>query len=146
MDFSNKWTPEESDDEYEDDYTINEIPPPDIDDDFKNNILNIKHIIYDNTILAPKLGTPNAQDNKLINLYLKNINQVYVICLKAQKGLVDSNDLTTIPEKAREPLKIVINWLTDFFKKNRAPDTIPYENYINKSFHEYQFNQDNSFE
>jgi hypothetical protein len=146
MDLDDKWVADESDDEYDDEYITNEIPPQDINNEFRNNVLNIKHIIYDSTVLAPKVGTPDAQNNKLIQQYLKNINQVYIICLKAQKGLVDANDLINIPEKAREPIKKVINWLTDFFKKNRAPDTIPYEDYINKSFHEYQFNQDNSFE
>ena len=146
MDMINKWAPNESDDEYDDEYIANEVPPASINDEFRNNVLNIKHILYDNTVLSPNLGTPSAQDNKLITDYLKNINQVYILCLNAQKGIVNEEDLKRIPEKARGALKNVLNWIADYFRKNRAPDTIPYEDYINKSFKEYQFVQDNSFE
>lgn len=142
----NKWSPDESDDEYDEEYITNEIPPASISDEFRNNVLSVKHILYDNTVLSPSLGTASAQDNKLISEYLKNINQVYILCLNAQKGLVNEEDLKRIPEKARVPLKNVLSWIAEYFKKNRAPDTIPYEDYINKSFKEYQFVQDNSFE
>ena len=146
MDIINKWAPDDSDEEYDDEYTINEVPPPSISEEFRNNVLNVKHILYDNSVLAQDLGTARAQDNNLLVDYLKNINQVYILCLNAQKGIVNDDDLKRIPEKAREPLKKVLSWIADYFRKNRAPDTIPYEDYINKSFREYQFVQDNSFE
>lgn len=146
MDFGNKWEPEESDNEYEDEYVQNEVLPQDVDQEFRNNVLNVKHILYDNTILKPKLGSSLTQSNRLLEEYLKNINRVYILSLNAQKGIVNESELTQFPEKAREPIKRVLEWLANYFKKNRVPDTIPYEDYINKSFREYQFVQDNSFE
>jgi hypothetical protein len=146
MDISNKWIADDSDDEYDEEYIINEVPPPDINDEFRKNILGIKHILYDNTVLSANLGTDRAQDNNLLVDYLRNINQVYILCLNAQKGIVNEEDLKKIPEGVRNKVKSVLNWLADYFRKNRAPDTIPYEDYINKSFREYQFVQNNSFE
>ena len=141
------WQPEDSDEEYDDtDYVPNEVSPPDVDENFRHNVLNVKHILYDNTVLLPNLGTSEAQSNRLLAEYLKNINGVYVLCLNAQKGIVNESDLNKFPEKSRKAIKDVLMWLSDYFKKNRVPDTIPYEDYINKSFKEYQFVQDNSFE
>lgn len=142
-----KWQPDESDDEYEDEeYVQNEVSPPDVNEQFRNNVLNVKHMLYDSTILKPELGTSAAQSNNLLAEYLKNINQVYILSLNAQKGVVNDNDLNQFPEKVRVPLKQILVYLADYFKKNRIPDTIPYEDYIRKSFKEYQFVQDNSFE
>ena len=45
MDFENKWEPEESDDEYENEYIQHEVLPQDIDQEFRNNVLNVKHIL-----------------------------------------------------------------------------------------------------
>lgn len=141
------WKYEDSDDEYEDnEYQQNEEKPISIDENFKNDVLNIKHIIYENTILSPELGTTAAQSLQTLQDYLTNINQVYILSLNAQKGIVNEKDINKFPVKVREPLKRLLNWLSNYFRKNRIPDTIPYEDYINKSFKEYQFVQVNSFE
>ena len=52
--FSNKWTADDSDEES--DYE-NETPLPELDNDFRKSILDIKHNLYENTVLAPKTGT-----------------------------------------------------------------------------------------
>lgn len=141
------WKYEDSDDEYEDnEYQQNEEKPISIDENFKNDVLNIKHIIYENTILSPELGTTAAQSLQTLQDYLTNINQVYILSLNAQKGIVNEKDINKFPVNVREPLKRLLNWLSNYFRKNRIPDTIPYEDYINKSFKEYQFVQVNSFE
>ena len=144
--FSNKWVSDDSDEEYDEEYVVNEIPPPDIDEKFRKDVLDIKHNLYDSNILAPKLGTSEAQSNEVINKYLKNINEVYILCLNAQKGKITNIDVSKFPENVRVPLQRTLSWITDYFRKNRAPDTIPYEDYIRKSFHDYQFVQNNSFE
>lgn len=145
MNFENKWQPNESDSEYEDD-VLNEVPPQDIDQKFRDNVLDIKHIIYDNTVLSKELGTNAAQNNQILRDYLKQINQVYILCVNAQKGAINDKELQQFPENVREQLRLVLVWLSDYFRKNRIPDTIPYENYIKNTFHTYQFVQDNSFE
>ncbi len=137
----NKW--DDSDEENEE---MNEVPPPDIDKQFRENVLSVKHNLYDNTVLKPKLGTPQAQSSEVIEDYLKKLNHVYVLCLNAQKGKVELNKLNRFPNEVRVPLTMVLNWLSDFFRKNRVPDTIPYADYIRKNFKEFQFVQDNSFE
>jgi len=141
--FSNKWTADDSDEES--DYE-NETPLPELDNDFRKSILDIKHNLYENTVLAPKTGTKEVHNDTLIIKYLDGINKVYILCLKAQKGIVNIAELNEFPESVRVQLQRVLMWINNYFSKNRAPDTIPYEDYIRKSLHEYQFVQNNSFE
>lgn len=142
---NNKW---ESDDEDEfEDYYENEKEPLDIDDNFKNNILNVKHSLYDNIVLAPQLGTSKAQSNEVLQEYLNRLNDVYIMSVNAQNGLnVNENMLSIFPEQSRDAIKTSLNWIVDYFKKNRIPDTIPYSDYIKKSFHDYQFIQKDYFD
>lgn len=146
--FNDKWSPDESDELYESDeeYIQNEVLPPELDEEFRKDVLEVKHNLYDGIILAPNLGTSEAQSNETIIKYLKNINQVYMLCLNAQRGIIKEEDLIKFPENVRGSLQRVLNWLHKYFKKNSMSDTIPYEDYIRKSFHDYQFVQNNSFE
>jgi hypothetical protein len=139
------WEESDEDDEYEQ----NEIPPPTINEDFTNIILNVKHNLYDNIVLSPKLGSNDAQNNKVLEKYLKNVNDVYILSLDAENGreLNDiDNKLKKFPKESREIIKQLLIWIKDFFSKNQIPDTIPYSDYIRKSFHDYQFVQKKSFE
>lgn len=145
MSNNNMWETDSDDDNYNDDEIIqNDVPPPDIDPEFRNNVLNIKHEIYENTILEPELNTEEAQSEELLNKYTENLNNVYILCLNAQKGNI-SNNLDKFPKEVRHSISTLLSWLADFFKKNQVVDTIPYASYIQKSFKEYPFVQKNSF-
>ena len=142
---NNMWETDSDDDNYNDDEIIqNDVPPPDIDPEFRNNVLNIKHEIYENTILKPELNTEEAQSEELLNKYTENLNNIYILCLNAQKGNI-SNNLDKFPKEVRHSISTLLSWLADFFKKNQVVDTIPYASYIQKSFKEYPFIQSNSF-
>jgi hypothetical protein len=143
----NKWETD-NDTEYEDEeYITNEVPPPGLNQEFVDNIFKVKHDLYNDTVLAPELGTPQAQNVGLVQNYLNNINYVYILSLSAQKGIVDESQLNKFPVGSRESIKFILHWIKDYFSKNRIPDTIPYEDYVRKSFREYQFIQNNnSFE
>jgi hypothetical protein len=144
MELGDKWIEDsESEDE---DYVQNEVPPPQVDTEFRNKVLKVKHSLYDNIILAPELGTKQAQSNKILNDYLGKLNKVYVMALNAKSGRFMVSELSSFPEPTRELIKDTMILIVDFLSKNKVPDTIPYDDYINKSFHEYQFVQDNSFE
>ena len=148
MELNNKW--EDTDSEYEDeDYTENEVPPPEIDQPFINNILEVKHKLYDATVLAPELETPEAQSNKVLQEYLNNLNSVYVMAINAQTGKTLGNEqrIHNLPPEAREAITRTLQWITDFFNKNTVPDTIPYSDFIRNILHTYPFVQNgNSFE
>jgi hypothetical protein len=154
MDFSNKWVNDTKDDtmddesvnDSDDEYIQNEIPPPDIDANFVENTLKVKHSLYDNIVLSPELGTKDAQSPKVLHTYLKNMNQMYILALNAQKGKINEDSLSVFPKGSRESIKFTLKWIADYFSKNRAPDTIPYSDFIRKSFHEYQFVQNDNFD
>lgn len=143
---NNSWN-EDTDSEY-DEYTENEVPPPAINQEFKANILEVKHKLYETTVLAPELETPEAQSNKLLQKYMNNLNSVYVMAINAQSGNMLGNEqrINNFPPETREVITRTLKWIADFFSKNTVSDTIPYSDFIRKSLHEYQFVQDNSFE
>jgi hypothetical protein len=138
----------EEDEEYEEDddeIIQNEESPMDIDENFKNNVVNIKHELYENTVLSPELNTDEAQSINQFEKYLENINNVYILSINAQNGEIDKNKLNQFPKETRQLISNLLIWIADYFKKNQVADTIPYERYIQKSFKEYPFVQKNSF-
>lgn len=144
---SNAWDESSDEDEYlNNDIELNETPPPDIDVNFKQNILKIKHSLYDNTVLSPELGTKKVHDNRILNTYINQLNGIYIMIMKIQNGQKISQDLTQYPEGTRELIKATLNWIGDFFRKNRVEDTIPYFQFVQTHLHEYPFNQSNSFD
>lgn len=145
---NNTWNDTDSEDEYNDEeYVQNEVAPQSINKDFSDNVLNVKHSLYDNIILSPQLGTERAQSQEILQDYLNKLNDMYVMSITAQNGKqIDENTLHRFPENSRQIIRQTLNWIADYFSKNRIPDTIPYSDHIRKSFHDYQFIQDNSFE
>ena len=144
---NNNWN-EDTDSEYDDEYTENEVPPPAINQEFIDNILEVKHKLYETTVLAPELETPEAQSNEVLQKYMNNLNSVYVMAINAQSGRIIGNEqrINNFPPETREVITRTLNLIADYFSKNNVPDTIPYSDFIIKSLHEYQFVQDNSFE
>ena len=144
---NNSWN-EDTDSEYDDEYTENEIPPPAINQEFIDNILEVKHKLYETTVLAPKLETPEAQSNEVLQKYMNNLNSVYVMAINAQSGNILGNEqrINNLPPETREIITRMLNWIVDYFSKNNVPDTIPYSDFISNSLHVYPFVQDNSFE
>jgi hypothetical protein len=144
---NNSWN-EDTDSEYDDEYTENEIPPPAINQEFIDNILEVKHKLYETTVLAPKLETPEAQSNEVLQKYMNNLNSVYVMAINAQTGKIIGNEqkINNLPPETREMITRMLNLIADYFSKNKVPDTIPYSDFIENSLRIYPFVQDNSFE
>jgi hypothetical protein len=140
----NKWESDEEEMDYEE-VTQNEVPPPDIDNQFLESIEKVKHSLYDNTVLSPSLGSSDAQSKKVLQEYLNKLNDVYLLSLEAQNNKISDDRLRVFPEKTREAIKQTLEWITDYFSKNRIPDTIPYAAHIQNSFHTYPFIQTSSF-
>lgn len=132
----------------EEEYIQNEIPPPDVDDEFREAILEAKRSLSTNIINGPDLGTRNAQDIKIVNNYIKALNNLYVLSLNAEKGftVVNESNLNKFPSESREKVKTALNFISEYFKKLSVVDKIPYTNYIRNSFKENQFILHNNFE
>jgi hypothetical protein len=137
-----------SEDEYENENEKrNNDPLPEMDSEFRKKVMNIKHSLYKASILSPELGTVQAQNNGILQDYLNKINVIYVLSLRAQNGKkIMEKELMIFPEEVREELRVVLEWIDSFFRNNHIAETIPYSDYLRKSFHDYQFVQNNSFE
>jgi hypothetical protein len=147
MELNNKWD-DDSDSEYEDEGHQNEVPPPEISQEFIDHILDIKHKLYDNIVLSPKLGTQDAQSPEVLQEYLNKLNVVYVMAVNVQNGKNEQIDakINEFPPESRESIRSGMKWIRDYFRSNMPPDTIPYSDFIRKSLNEYQFVQDKSFD
>ena len=143
MDFfgGDRWSDDEDDEEYQQ----NEQPPKGIEGEFANYVLTLKHKLYDETVLSPNMNEANAQNDELLDDYLKHINKVYVLAVVSQNGKKNARNLDEFPKGAQESIQKTLDWLEMFFSKNRIPDTIPYVHYIRNQLHVYPFVQDNSF-
>jgi hypothetical protein len=133
-----------SDDENEE-YQQNDEPPKGVDDEFAKHVLNVKHTLYDETVLSPHVTDENAQKDELVDEYLRHINKVYVLAVVSQNGKKNARNLDEFPKGAKDTIQKTLDWLEMYFSKNRNPDTIPYVHYIRNQLHVYPFVQDNSF-
>jgi len=129
----------------DDEYKQNDLPPKGIDNEFAKNVLKTKHDLYDATVLANDMDDERAQNNSLLDDYLKHVNKVYVLAVISQNGKKNARNLDEFPKGTQESIQNTLDWLETFFSTNQMSDTIPYTHYIRNQFHVYPFVQDNSF-
>jgi hypothetical protein len=131
----------DDDTDSEEEYNDNEIPPEGVSEDFKKKVRLAKRSLYQNIVLAPRLGTKNAQDNQILNQYLNKLNSMYVLAINAQSGRFVEGELSSFPAPTQAYIKDMVHAIIKSFKENNVPDVIPYRDYIRKMLHEYQFLQ-----
>lgn len=138
----------ESDNSYEEEYMQNEIPPSDVDDKFREVILDAKRSLNTKIINGPELGTRESQSIKLVNNYINALNHLYVLSLDAQRGInvINEKNLSIFPVETKDKIELALQYITDYFKKLNIVDKIPYEHYIRQSFKENQFLLHNNFD
>ena len=142
MQTSNIW-----DDDSDSEYIQNNIPPPDIDIEFRNKVLHIKKQLYNTIVFGPKLQSKRAQSLEVLQDYLISLNNLYLLALHIQKGYpVDIVEINTFPKEIRPIINDLLQWISVYFQKNQIPDTIPYTDYIRKNLHDYQYIQNDDFE
>ena len=119
-----------------------EDPVSEVSHEFRKKVMDMKHALYDDTVLAPKVGTTDAQNNRLIDNYVGKLNKIYRLTLGAQKGLVaKESTLAEFPVAVRDDIQWVLRWIADFFPKNNVAKTIPYEDFLRTRLHIYPFVQ-----
>ena len=127
----NKWAESDSDDDYDEGEEYqNEIASPQLDEQFIKNVLAIKESLYKDIILSPPLETKDAQDIKLIEIYIIELNNVLNLTNKAKKGKIDETTLTKYTPQTQEQIKNILVWASTFFNNKHINDTTPYEHYI----------------
>ena len=131
MELNNKWKDnsdsEYEDEEYQNEEYQNEVPPPVMNQEFIDHILDIKHKLYDSIVLSPKLETPEAQNPEVLQEYLNKLNTVYVMAINAQNGQNGQFDkkIQEFPPELQESIRSAMKWIRDYFRSNMPPDTIP---------------------
>ena len=137
MNIEDHWIHDEYDSEEDN------TPIPNLHPIFVDNILNIKHKLYDYAVLRPKLKTKEAQDKRILKIYIRFLQKLHKTCVQAQFGKIYM--LGEFPEHIRSMILNLINWIQVFFKKNSVADTVPYEFHLKQSLIRFPFIQNNSF-
>lgn len=134
----------EIEDDIEED-ELNDTPFADVQQPFRDLVRNAKVQLYTCIIKGPPITSKEAQDNTLLLDYLAGLNRLYQLCdgvnthtLTAAKK---EKILTTFPLQTHQPIKDLLDWLTDFFNKNQYVDTIPYSDYLEVQLRRYPFLQ-----
>jgi hypothetical protein len=140
------WEESESSDE---DDLIDDTPIQPIDEDFVNQVSNIKRCIYNVIVLSKDPDTDEGQDDRLRQVYQIKVHRVYALCEKAMNDeLTDPKnveELKKIPNEARGMVKDIMIWIAEFCKKNTPRDIIPYSDYLEQKLKIYPFDQRKSF-
>jgi len=155
---NNKWNQSSSsNDEYnndnetdnETDNEDNDTPPPNMNQEFIDKALDVKHTLYDKIVLGPELDTKEAQSHKILQDYLGKLNNVYILAIEAQNPnntAISESKLQIFPEDVRPKIKLLLDWISDYFRKNTIPDTIPYSDFIRSNLRDLPFDQRVSFD
>ncbi len=140
------WNDSES--EEEDDDAPNETPIKPIDSTFTDKIAHIKRTLYNSIILAPPLGSRDAQSDAMRTTYQMKLQRIFRLCKNAEKGQMPAyqeSDLRMFPAMARQPIKTLLDWMIPFFRSNSIADTLPYSDYLVQKLKVYPFDQRKSF-
>lgn len=117
-----------------------------LDPQFTDQVLMIKHSLYEQSILKPKEDTPEAQRMDLMELYEAYINMFYTLTKQAEKNKkIPLTAISFFPSTAIEPIRSVLGWISAFFLKNSPRETIPYSHYIDVHLHTNPYFQDDLF-
>jgi hypothetical protein len=141
--------PYDKDSEY-DDTTSSFIPNnkefEGLDPRFKEQVLDIKHSLYEQSILKPQEDTAEAQRIDLMELYETYIKMLYAILKQSQKNKpISSTAISLFPGDTISPIRALVSWISSFYSKNTPRETIPYSHYIDVHLHTNPYYQDDLF-
>ena len=112
------WSDNETEEE-EQEQVKRDDPLPELNPEFRENVLKVKHSLYNNIVLSPDLGTNGAQDNKVLQDYLEKLNKIYIMSITSENGKkIPENALIIFPEESRNVIRTTLDWILDFFQKN----------------------------
>lgn len=131
---------------------IMDTPINTIDPEFRLHVLNTKRNVYNSIVFQKNENTKDAQDvDTVLQLYLRIINNIYLILQEEHIENMQTIDWSLspwneIPDTIRDDITKLIVWYFTFLQNNhRIEDRIPYQDYIENSFHVYPYHQTNDF-
>ena len=106
--------------------------------EFANKLTNTKRLIYSAIIFANDESTPEAQDPRLLNDYLRMLKALYDLFQRMKATSVSEQEreqyVNALPESARQSANDVVVLYDAFLTKNRDLwQRIPYDSYIESS-------------
>lgn len=120
----------------------NETPLNGVNSEVRNQLIDIKHDLYDHYVYDVDGSSNESQDIGLLHDYLHNLNQFYLLTLDAQNNhLHTKQDLTQFPEKIQNKMVDMLKWISEYFRNNGKADTLPYSRMIVQILHEDPFVQ-----
>lgn len=139
----NPWNRSESDSDSDSDsdYEVRggSIPPKGLDEEFCRCIQTLKWNLYQAIVLGPELNTPSAQQNELIQTYVKHLGHLYNVFENAMKGRIVDSEMRSFPVKLRHEILTCSQWARKHLSSLPPTDLVPYNDYLNTSLRVYPF-------
>lgn len=106
--------------------------------EFANKLTATKRLIYSAIIFANDESTPEAQDTRLLNDYLRMIKTLYDLFQRMKATSVSEQEraqyVNSLPESARQSANDIVVIYDAFLTQNKEHEKrIPYESYIQSS-------------
>lgn len=118
-----------------------DMMPPGVDETLATGVHTLKWKLYQIIVLGPELNTPEAQQNELLQAYIRQLERLYRILEKALKGAITDTDLRPFPVSLRHEILTLATKLKGQTKlSNRhAADYIPYLDFLKETLRMYPF-------
>ena len=140
---NNSWNGSDSDSDTETDTSAivkgGDIPPKELDGEFCRCIQTLKWNLYQTIVLSPALNTSTAQQNDLIQTYVKQLGRLYLVLDNALKGRIIDAEMRPFPVKLRHDILKCSQWIHRVVRPLTPTDLVPYRDYVNTALRVYPF-------
>jgi hypothetical protein len=124
----------------------------DINNEFRNNIVNCKKKLYKLHVTDVPIENSNSQSNKPLLDYLKSVSILYKIfkdenIINVSSVNWNNQPWNEVPKQIQQIVIDTIQWYINFLKVNKSDlQTLPYKDYIHESLYVHPFVQNEIFE
>lgn len=133
----------DSDDE--DTIVVSDTPPEGVNPEFARCLYALKWRIYETTVLGPELNTPEAQQNGLIQTYVRQLGALHKVLEKALSQTITDADMRSFRVSLRPDILKCAQRLRPLIKQaTNVADHVVYRDFLNERLRMYPFVHHNS--
>lgn len=118
-------------------------PPPGVDPSYAVCVHSLKWKLYQTIVLGPELNTPEAQQNELLEKYMKHLEHLYGILHKALRGSITESEVRVFPSPLRHEILTCALRLKGLnrgvHKASHVADIVPYQDFLKETLRMYPF-------
>lgn len=117
-------------------------PPPGVDPSNVACVYALKWKLYQLIVLGPEPNTPEAQQNELLQKYVRQLAHLYQLLSKALRGSITDAEVHIFPRTIRHEILTCALQLKGYNKGRTAPhaaDIVPYQDFLKETLQMYPY-------